>query len=174
MEHDFSFIAERIHKVAEPPPADRRRPEALDLAQRGLVKIEFYGDILLGTSKLRSDFAERGPSLFVEIILHGHVSFGEGIAALTGDTPRLPDGLYPFIDQRLPLSELAMVEAPPLLEALFKAQAAANGIEIIRDEPVELRCQSEEYQDATFLIYWPRGQDRIHMLVPKAHLKGQA
>jgi hypothetical protein len=37
---------------------------------------------------------------------------------LTGNTPQLPDGLYPFIDQRLPLSGLAMVEAPPQLEAL--------------------------------------------------------
>ena len=93
---------------------------------------------------------------------------------MTSDTPRLPDGLYPFIDQRLPLSGLTMIEAPPQLEALFKAQAAANGIEIIRDEPVELRCQSEEYPDATFLIYWPRGQDRIHMLAPKEHATGQA
>ncbi len=44
-------------------------------------------------------------------------------------TLRLQDGLYPFIDQRLPLSELAMVEAPPQLEALFKAQAAANALD---------------------------------------------
>jgi hypothetical protein len=41
-----------------------------------------------------------------------------------------------------------MVEAPPALEALFKSQAAANGVDIIRDEPVELRCRSEEYPDA--------------------------
>jgi adenylate cyclase len=33
-------------------------------------------------------------------------------------------------------------------------------IDIIRDEPVELRCQSEQYPDATFLVYWPQGQDR--------------
>jgi hypothetical protein len=63
-------------------------------------------------------------------------------------TPRLSDGLYPFIHERLPLSELLMVEAPSDLEALFKSQAAANGIEIVRDEPVELRCQSEQYPDA--------------------------
>jgi hypothetical protein len=88
--------------------------------------------------------------------------------------PQLPDGLYPFIDQRLPLAELTMVEAPPQLEALFKSQAAKHGIEIIRDEPVELHCQSEEYSDATFLIYWPLGYDRIHMLVPKHFAKGRA
>ena len=79
----------------------------------------------------------------------------------------LPDGDYPFIDQRLPLSELAMVEAPAELEALFKKQAARNGIDILRDQPVELRCQSEEFADATFLIWWPTGSNRIHMLVPK-------
>ena len=89
-------------------------------------------------------------------------------------TPRLLDGLYPFIDERLPLSELVMVEAPSDLEALFKSQAVANGVEIIRDEPVELRCSSAEHPDATFLVYWPLGQDRIHMLVPKRFVIGQA
>jgi hypothetical protein len=69
---------------------------------------------------------------------------------------------------------MAMIEAPPQLEALFRTQAAKNGIEIIRDAPVELRCQSEEYPDAVFLIYWPSGQDRIHMLVPKEFRTGQA
>jgi hypothetical protein len=87
---------------------------------------------------------------------------------------RLPDGFYPFIDQRLPLSEMTMVEAPPKLEGLFKSQAAANGIEITRDAPVELHCQSEEYPDATFLIYWPPGSDRIHMLVPTKFATGRA
>ena len=67
-----------------------------------------------------------------------------------------------------------MVEAPPQLEALFKSQAAKNGVEIIRDEPVELRCQSEEYPDATFLIYWPKGTERVHMLVPSKYAVGRA
>lgn len=88
--------------------------------------------------------------------------------------PGLPDGYYPFIDERWPLAELMMVEAPPELEALFKSQAAKNGVDIIRDEPVELRCQSQEYADATFLVYWPHGTDRIHMLVPKKFACGRA
>jgi hypothetical protein len=67
----------------------------------------------------------------------------------------LPDGIYPFIDQRLPLSEMTMVEAPSELEGLLKSQAAADGVEIVRDEPVELRCSSDGYPDATFLVYWP-------------------
>ena len=67
-----------------------------------------------------------------------------------------------------------MVEAPPALEALFKSQAAANGIEIIRDEPVELRCRSEEYPHATFLIYWPYDTDRMHMLAPEEFASGRA
>jgi hypothetical protein len=86
----------------------------------------------------------------------------------------LPDGLYPFIDKRLPLADLTMIEAPAALETLFKSQAAANGIDIIRDEPVELRCRSVEYPDATFLIYWPHGTDRIHMLAPREFASGQA
>lgn len=68
----------------------------------------------------------------------------------------LPDGIYPFIDQRLPLAELAMVEVPLDLETLLRTQAAANGIDLIRGEPVELTCQSAAYGDATFLVYWPR------------------
>ena len=87
---------------------------------------------------------------------------------------QLPDGFYHFIDQRLPLSDLTMVEAPLQLETLFKSQAAANGIEILRDLPLELRCQSAEYPDATFLIYWPLGHDRIHMLVPGRFATGRA
>lgn len=86
----------------------------------------------------------------------------------------LPDGLYPFIDQRLPLAELSMTEAPPELEALFKKQALSNGVAIKRDEPIELSCQSEAYPDATFLIYWPSGQEKIHMLVPSSFAKGRA
>ena len=86
----------------------------------------------------------------------------------------LPDGLYPFIDERLPLSVLAMVEAPPELEALFKSQAIANGVKINRDQPIELRCQSQDHPDATFLIYWPRSSERIHMLAPKKYAQGRA
>jgi hypothetical protein len=87
---------------------------------------------------------------------------------------KLPDGSYPFIDERLPLSEMTMVEAPPELEKLFASQAAANGVEILRDAPVELRCRSEEHPDATFLIYWPHGSDHIHMLVPTKFAIGRA
>jgi hypothetical protein len=86
----------------------------------------------------------------------------------------LADGDYPFIDERLPLSQMTMVEAPPDLEALFKAQAEKNGIELLRDQPVELRCQSENYPEATFLIWWPANSDRIHLLVPKKFAAGRA
>ena len=86
----------------------------------------------------------------------------------------LADGQYPFIDERLPLSQMAMVEAPARLEVLFKEQAARNGIQIVRDQPVELICRTEEFPDATFLIWWPMGSDRIHMLVPKKFAVGRA
>lgn len=86
----------------------------------------------------------------------------------------LPDGEYPFIDQRYPLAELAMIEMPVALEELLRAQAAANGMPIARGRPVELRCQSAQYPDATFLVYWPFGEDRLHMLAPKEFSKGRA
>ncbi|NKL24208.1 hypothetical protein [Rhizobium leguminosarum] len=86
----------------------------------------------------------------------------------------LPDGFYPFIDQHFPLSELAMIEVPPDLEQLLRSQAAANGVSIIRGTPLELRCQSEQFPDATFLVYWPHEEDRLHMLAPKKFAKGLA
>ena len=86
----------------------------------------------------------------------------------------LPEGDYPFIDERLPLSQLTMVEAPAQLEALFKSEAAKKEVSFARDVPIELRCRSDEYPDAIFLIYWPTGSERIHMLVPTSLVVGRA
>lgn len=61
---------------------------------------------------------------------------------------QLPDGYYLFIDRRLPLSELQMTEAPAELEKLFREQARRNGIELVRDEPMELRCKSDDFPEA--------------------------
>lgn len=86
---------------------------------------------------------------------------------------QLPDGFYPFINERLPLAELAMIEAPAELEQLLRIQAAKNGILIARGVPVQLSCQSAEYPDATFLVYWPHEEDRLHMLAPKQFATGR-
>ena len=32
-------------------------------------------------------------------------------------------------------------------------QASRNGVILLRDQPVELRCRFKEYSDATFLIW---------------------
>ena len=85
----------------------------------------------------------------------------------------LPDGMYPFIDQMLPLADLAMIEAPANLKAVLVEQARTNGVETIRDEPIEIRCVTEEFGDAVFLIYWPMGEE-MHMLVPKRFQQGLA
>jgi hypothetical protein len=87
----------------------------------------------------------------------------------------LPDGTYPFMYERLPLSELAWVEAPPELEALLKSQAKASGVEVIRNAIVELTCKMPGNDlDVIFTVYWPLEQDRIHMLAPRHHRKGTA
>lgn len=39
---------------------------------------------------------------------------------------KLPDGDYPFIDERLPLSEMVMVEAPTDLAAIISNTAELN------------------------------------------------
>lgn len=87
---------------------------------------------------------------------------------------RLPDGLYPFADARLPLSELGMMEAPAELEALLLRSAADSGVTIARDQPVELRCAAPGYPDATFLVFWPTGHERLNILAPKSAIKGRA
>jgi hypothetical protein len=87
---------------------------------------------------------------------------------------RLEDGEYPFIAERLPLSDLAWIEVPASLEALLRDQAHANGVQLIRGEPIELRCQTAVYGDAVFMIFWPHKQDRLHMLAPKKFQMGRA
>ena len=89
-------------------------------------------------------------------------------------TARLPDGLYPFANIRLPLSQMAMTEAPRALETLLIEAAAAAGIEIRRDEPVELSCTSDAFPDATFLVFWPSGEEHINILAPVDTVKGRA
>lgn len=87
--------------------------------------------------------------------------------------PSLPDGDYPFIDRRLPLSQLSMIEVPADLERLLMDQAEKSHIAIVRNQPIELRCRSDEFGDAVFLVYWPDG-DRMHMLAPKGFVVGRA
>lgn len=67
-----------------------------------------------------------------------------------------------------------MIEAPPELEALIKSEAERTGLELIRDVPVELKCQTPDGRDPTFLIYWPLDQECIHVLVPREHARGLA
>lgn len=85
----------------------------------------------------------------------------------------LPDGYYPFGAETYPLARLTMTEAPTDLQELLRAQAANNGIEIVRDEPVELVCLTPEMETHRFLVYWP-SDDRMHLLVPKELVKGRA
>lgn len=87
---------------------------------------------------------------------------------------KLPPGDYPFWDGEVPLSEMTMVEAPLELEELLKKQAKESRVELTRDAPFELTCAMPSGDNPKFLIYWPTGQDRIHLLVPNKHVKGRA
>jgi len=87
--------------------------------------------------------------------------------------PTLPDGEYPFREDVYPLAELAMSEAPPELASFLIAQADANGIELVKDEIVELVCQGEGIREQRFTIYWPSAAG-LHVLVPKRHVVGRA
>lgn len=86
----------------------------------------------------------------------------------------LPDGLYPFATDEYPLAAMAMAEAPAELEALLKAAASNTGIEIIRGRPVELVCQTPDRLNPKFMVWWPFGSDRLHILTPKELIQGRA
>ncbi len=90
------------------------------------------------------------------------------------DGPELEDAKYPFILERLPLSDLAWIEFPPDLEAFLRDQTQANGTQLIRGQPVELRCVTPQYGNAVFMVFWPDDEDRLHMLAPKQFQKGKA
>jgi hypothetical protein len=90
------------------------------------------------------------------------------------DATKLDDGEYPFISERLPLSDLAWIEVPASLQAFLREQARANGVQLVRGTPVELRCVTPQYGDAVFMIFWPEDDDRLHMLAPKTFQKGKA
>lgn len=87
---------------------------------------------------------------------------------------KLQDGQYPFRDKYYPLSGMVMTEAPPELEAFLAAQAKANGIAIVRDEPVELVCEIPAMEANRFLVFWPSGSERLHLLVPRQLARGLA
>ena len=90
----------------------------------------------------------------------------------TPDT--LPDGVYPFATDEYPLATMAMAEAPAELEVLLKSAARESGIEIIRDIPVELICRTPDGLNPTFMVWWPHGSDRLHILTPKELIQGRA
>lgn len=87
---------------------------------------------------------------------------------------KLPEGQYPFRGDMFSLSDMVMTEAPPELEAFLAAQAQAAGIAIVRDEPVELVCKGDGIETNRFLVFWPSGLERMHLLVPRHLAKGLA
>jgi hypothetical protein len=88
-------------------------------------------------------------------------------------TQSLPDGVYPFREDEYPLSELSLSEAPPDLAAILVAQAEANGVALLRDVVVELKCRVDGIDENRFTVYWPTG-DVMHLLVPKKYVVGRA
>jgi len=86
----------------------------------------------------------------------------------------LPDGDYPFFDERYALKEMVWTDAPAELESLFTTQAKANGIDLVAGVPVELNCRMPDFRDGSFLIYIPLGSGLMQLLVPRKRLKGFA
>lgn len=94
---------------------------------------------------------------------------------MTGLTSSLlPNGLYPFAADEYPLGEMAMAEAPEDLEALLRKVSEANRTAIARDLPVELTCAMPDGVNLRFMVWWPSGNERLHILTPKALIQGRA
>lgn len=87
---------------------------------------------------------------------------------------RLPPGVYPFADQTHALEAMAFAEAPAELDAFLKQAAEVAGVSIIRDVPVELICRSPDLGDQRFMVWWPHGHERLHVLTPKSLIQGRA
>lgn len=78
----------------------------------------------------------------------------------------MTDELVPFGEQEFPRSQLQWTEAQPSLKTLLVSQAAANGVELIRDEEVRLDCLLPDGTVMRFVVFWPAGQERINVLAP--------
>lgn len=72
----------------------------------------------------------------------------------------------PFGDERFSRQRMRWSEAEPALEKMLLTQAAANGIELIRNEEVRLDCKTPDGTVLSFLVFWPSGQQRINILAP--------
>lgn len=90
------------------------------------------------------------------------------------DRSFLPDGLYPFAAEEYPLAEMAMAEAPADLEALLRTVSESNRTALVRDLPVELTCAMPDGVNLRFMVWWPSGNERLHILTPKALIQGRA
>jgi hypothetical protein len=86
----------------------------------------------------------------------------------------LPDGSYRFADGEHPLEAMAFAEVPAELEAFLKQAAGVAGVVIIRDQPVELVCRSPDLADQKFMVSWPSGHERLHVLTTKTLIRGRA
>lgn len=113
------------------------------------------------------------PEITINIVIAGPSPICNG-AGMADDPQLLPDGTYPFADSEYPLADMAMAEAPAELEAFLKKAARDCGIEIMRDVPVELVCRTPDGTDPKFMVWWPYGSERLHILTPKSLIRGRA
>ncbi|MCO4054931.1 MAG: hypothetical protein HEQ16_12960 [Bosea sp.] len=87
---------------------------------------------------------------------------------------QLAPGPYPFAGELYPLEGMAFAEAAPELETFLIQAAEAAGVVIIRDHPVELVCRSSDLADQRFMVWWPSGHERLHVLTPNSLIRGRA
>jgi hypothetical protein len=64
----------------------------------------------------------------------------------------IPDGKYPFADQRFAFAELTLTQPPQDLADLIEAELARTGVEVPTDELLEIHLKSEDFATASFAI----------------------
>jgi len=80
------------------------------------------------------------------------------------------DGQVPFADRRFNREEMLEVVAPTDLALLIEHEVSKSGVYVPADDFLEIRCTSENFATAVFMIKrGPNGE--LKMLVPSGALR---
>lgn len=70
---------------------------------------------------------------------------------MTGDD-QIPDGRYPFADQRFRFDELTLTRPPKDLADFLEAEIVRNGLKVPTDELLEINIESDGFATASFAV----------------------
>lgn len=77
----------------------------------------------------------------------------------------IDDGQVPFADRRFNRDQMIEVTAPSELAELIEREISRSGVAVPADDFLEIRCASENFATAVFMIKRGSGNE-LRMLVP--------